>query len=291
MKKINKLKDLISQNQPAYYISTSDFSYNNGKRLSKTWADFIRLDTEHSSFDLDGINKFMKGLIDGGPTKSGHLTPTVLAELPFNGESLENVKANSWQIKQLLAKGIHGLILCHTTSHLAVKEFVENCRYPLNKIGVSRKLNIGKRGHGGQKMASKIWGISERDYLYKADVWPLNPNGEIILGLKFETNKGVNNSFKSCSIPGICFAELGLGDIYLNNYIPSSPLKLPIPKKINILRNKVWKNAKKNKLKFLGHATENNILEQIDKGISMIRVYDKKIASKGKLHSKRKKPW
>ena len=75
--KINKLKDLISQNQPAYYVSTSDFSYNNGKKLSKTWADFIRLDTEHSSFNFDGINNFMKGLIDGGPTKSGHLSPTV----------------------------------------------------------------------------------------------------------------------------------------------------------------------------------------------------------------------
>ena len=50
---------------------------------------------------------------DGGPTKSGHKTPAVLAELPFDGINKTNVQANSWIIKQILAKGVHGLILCH----------------------------------------------------------------------------------------------------------------------------------------------------------------------------------
>ena len=84
-KRINKIIDLLEKNQPVYYISTSDFTYKNGLKLSKTWADFIRLDTEHTSSNWDEITKFMKGLKDGGPTKSGHKFPAVLAELPFKG--------------------------------------------------------------------------------------------------------------------------------------------------------------------------------------------------------------
>ena len=103
--RINKIIDLIKIGQPVYYISTSEFTYKNGKKLAKTWADFIRLDTEHSSCNWDGIADFMRGLNDGGPTKSGHKTPAVFAELPFEGLNKEIVRANSWIIKQILAKG------------------------------------------------------------------------------------------------------------------------------------------------------------------------------------------
>ena len=46
-----------------------------------------------------------RGLKDSGPTKSGHKSPAVIAELPFDGINKENVQANSWIIKQILAKG------------------------------------------------------------------------------------------------------------------------------------------------------------------------------------------
>ena len=50
----------------------------------------------------------------------------------------------------------------------------------------NNSLAEGKRGHGGQILASKIWGVTETEYLMKADPWPLNPDGELILGIKLE---------------------------------------------------------------------------------------------------------
>ena len=84
-----------------------------------------------------------------------------------------------------MAKGVHGLILCHANNPDAVREFVENCRFRFRKK-YKKILSEGKRGHGGQVLASKIWGISEDEYLKKADPWPLNPKGELILGIKLE---------------------------------------------------------------------------------------------------------
>ena len=287
--RINKIIDLIKIGQPVYYISTSEFTYKNGKKLSKTWADFIRLDTEHSSCNWDGIADFMRGLKDSGPTKSGHKSPAVIAELPFDGINKENVQANSWIIKQILAKGVHGLILCHANNPGAVKEFVENCRFRFRKKYMNT-LSEGKRGHGGQVLASKIRGISEDEYLKKADPWPLNPNGEIILGIKLENRIAINNSSKSLKIPGICFGDYGLGDISFSlGY--TKPIKFPLPKEIISIRDKVWNICKKNNKFFWAQVTKETIEKMIDKGIMFCRAYDKSVAIKGRKYTKRKKDW
>ena len=289
-KKINKIIDLLKKNQPVYYISTSDFTYKNGKKLSKTWADFIRLDTEHSSSNWDGIAEFMKGLKDGGPTKSGHQSPAVIAELPFKGINKQNVISNSWIIHHLLAKGVHGLILCHANSVDAVREFVAACRYTFNKLGVGKKLPIGNRGHGGQILGSKIWGISESEYLKKADPWPLNPDGELILGIKLENKVAINNANNTTRVPGLCVGDYGLGDISFSlGY--RKPIKFPLPKKIERIREKVWKICEKSKLNFWGQVTDESVIKLIKRGIKFCRAYDKKIAFKGMKFTKRPKPW
>jgi 4-hydroxy-2-oxoheptanedioate aldolase len=289
-KRINKIIDLLKKDQPVYYVSTSNFTYKNGKKFAKTWADFIRLDTEHSSSNWDGIADFMRGLKDGGPTKSGHQSPAVIAELPFKGINKQNVISNSWIIHQLLAKGVHGLILCHANSEEAVKEFVAACRYPFNKIGVGKKLPVGTRGHGGQILGSKIWSISEDEYLKKADPWPLNPNGELVLGIKLENKTAIKNAHKTTKVPGLCVGDYGLGDISFSMGF-TKPIRFPLPKKIISIREKVWKICEKSKIHFWGQVNEETIIKLIKRGIRFCRVYDKKIAFKGMRFTKRSKPW
>ena len=77
----------------------------------------------------------------------------------------------------------------------------------------------------------KYGGISEDEYLKKADPWPLNPNGELILGIKLENKIAINNSSKTLKVPGICFGDYGLGDISFSlGY--TKPIRFPItPKK------------------------------------------------------------
>ena len=87
---------------------------------------------------------------------------------------------------QVLATGVHGILLCHTDTPGAVRAFVEAVRLPIHKQAVGKGLSEGRRGAHGSPTAAPIWGISAEEHNQKADVWPLNPNGELVLGLKLE---------------------------------------------------------------------------------------------------------
>ena len=65
-------------------------------------------------------------------------------------------------------------------------------------------------------MASQIWGVSAAEYMQKADVWPLNPNGELLLGVKIEDKYAYKNLDSIVKVPGIAFGEGGPGDMGLS---------------------------------------------------------------------------
>src|SRR5690242_2326602 len=76
-----------------------------GKEDAPTWADYINIGMEHGAFDMAGLAEYMRGLVDGGPTRSGHRAPAVIVELPGRGTDPATVAANSWQVRQILARG------------------------------------------------------------------------------------------------------------------------------------------------------------------------------------------
>src|SRR5688572_22581482 len=76
-RRINKAIELLDQGQPIYY-SGSRGGYAEGKAMAKTWADVIIYGLEHDPVDLAKLREFMQGLVDGGPTPSGHRTPAVI---------------------------------------------------------------------------------------------------------------------------------------------------------------------------------------------------------------------
>ena len=205
-------------------IRDSFLSYEQGKKDSKIWADYINIGMEHGAFDMGGLEAYMDGLVDGGPTPSGHVTPTVIVELPVQGENAEVIRYNAWQIRQILARGVHGILLCEATTAEAVAAFVESCRYKLNEIGVGYGLQDGTRGVGSEFKAKLKWGLEDdNEYRAKADPWPLNPEGELLLGLKIETLGGLNNCEQILSVPGIGFAEMGPGDMSMSMKIKRVP--------------------------------------------------------------------
>ena len=286
-KRINKAIELLSEGQPIYYTGSHDGtngSFEQGKIDAQTWADYISYDMEHAPFDVRGLSDYMRGLAAGGPTRSGHRTPTVIVNVPVNGIDEAAVRANAWMFQQVLATGVHGILLCHADSPGAVKAFVESIRFPVHKQAVDRGLNEGRRGVHGNPTAARIWGITAEEYQQKADVWPLNPNGELLLGLKLEDKYALANADQNLKIPGIAFAEWGPGDMALS--LGARNQQAP---EMVAARAKILVATKANKVFFLNTGNAANIVEMIKEGV-MVVAGNEQAAEVGRKFTKRTMP-
>jgi 4-hydroxy-2-oxoheptanedioate aldolase len=280
--RVNKAVELLADGQPIYYTGAEDRSFDGGRAMAKTWADYIAYDMEHGPYDVTRLSEFMRGLVEGGPTKSGHRTPAVIVTLPALGVDEAIFRANAWMVSQVLAAGVHGILLCHAESPAAVSAFVESARYSFNK---------GRRGSGGQARAAEIWGLSVPDYLQRADPWPLNPNGELLLGLKIENTRALENAEKTTAVPGIAFAEWGPGDMGMSMGHPDAH-DPPYPPDMQAARERVLKACKQNKLGFLEMVTPDNVLQQLEAGVMVgAGSQAEQAAAIGRKHTKRPMPW
>ena len=68
--RINRAIELLEQGQPIYYTGSGEHSYEGGKQAAQTWADYISYELEHGAFDMTALGEFMRGLVDGGPTRA-----------------------------------------------------------------------------------------------------------------------------------------------------------------------------------------------------------------------------
>jgi 2-keto-3-deoxy-L-rhamnonate aldolase RhmA len=237
--RINRAIELLNQNQAIYYDGPHSghvLTFAQGREDTATWADYMNVGMEHGCFDLTGLENYLRGMVDAGPTRSGHRTPTVVVEAPVNGIDEMHVRTSAWQFRQILGRGVHGILLCQAESAAAVRAFVESCRYPHNLQGVDPSipspeermtgavrppsggplLGIGTRGRGSENTAAPIWGLSGEEYMNRCDPWPLNPRGELLLGVKLESPEGIANADEICAVPGLGFAEMGPGDLSLS---------------------------------------------------------------------------
>ena len=290
--RINKAIELLDQDQPIYYVgghTGAELSYESGKSLAKTYADYINVGMEHGVFDMAGLDQFMRGLVENGPTNSGHTTPAVIVEMPVEGSNADVIRANAWQFRQVLARGVHGILLCHAESPEAVKAFVEICRYPFHTIGVGTQLDVGRRGSAGQGSAAPIWGVSADQYLEKADPWPLNPRGELMLGLKIENKRALQNVEMTIRVPGIAFAEWGPGDMGMSfgyRNIPS-----PYPVEMLEARDRVFIACKAAGVAFLEGASSNDVSDSIDQGVRIFSAGSTgEVADAGRSYTNRSMP-
>jgi len=290
--RINKAIELLAQGQPIYYTGShegTEGSFEQGVKDAQTWADYISYDMEHAPFDVKGLAEYMRGLAKGGPTRSGHRTPAVIVNVPVNGTDEATVRANAWMFHQVLATGVHGILLCHADSPGAVKAFVEAVRFPTHKQGVDQGISEGRRGVHGNTTAARIWGISADQYIDKADVWPLNPDGELLLGLKLEDKYALANAEDNLKVPGIGFAEWGPGDMSLSLGVRSAGSG-PMPAVLQQARARVLAATKARKIFFLNSVNATNVIDMIKEGV-MIGSGGQQAAEVGRKYTKREMPW
>jgi 4-hydroxy-2-oxoheptanedioate aldolase len=289
-KRINKAVELLADGQPVYY-GGGHGSYEEGKKAAQTHTDYLNYEMEHGALDFTALRGFMQGLVDGGPTKSGHRTPAVICTLPVLGISAAHMEANFWVVQQTLACGVHGILLCHAREPEAVKWLVRAARYPHAKPVVP-ELGEGLHGNGSQGFAAGIWGISVAEYTQRADPWPLNPNGEYLLGLKVEDHYALANAEKVTAVPGIGFSEWGPGDMGMSLDLPDGHGRnAELHPKMLEARGKVLAACKKNNIAFLNTVREDDVTAMIDEGVKIGAGASEEAANKGRVYTKRQMPW
>ncbi len=292
--RINRAIELLAEGQPIYYTgshSGTAGTFEQGVKDAQTYADYISYDMEHAPFDVKGLAEYMRGLAQGGPTKSGHRTPAVIVNVPVNGIDEASVRANAWMFQQVLATGVHGVLLTHADDPGAVRAFVEAIRFPIHKQGVGEDgLKEGRRGVHGVPTAAAIWGVSQDEYLRKADAWPLNPDGELLLGLKLEDKYALANADKNLKVPGIAFAEWGPGDMALSLGVVGTGGGAVNDPRMKDARSTVLSACKANHKFFLNTMTPNDVIERIKEGV-MIGPASVETAQIGRKFTKRQMPW
>jgi 4-hydroxy-2-oxoheptanedioate aldolase len=313
--RINRCIELLEHDQAIYYDGPHSghvLTAAQGRIDAATWADYMNVGMEHGSFDMTGLASYMRGMVEAGPTRSGHRTPAVIVEAPVNGIDAAHVRHNAWQFRQILGRGVHGILLCQAETADAVRAFVESCRYPHNVIGVDpaipsplarmegagrpadggtdsagrKLLGIGTRGRGSESTAAPVWGLSTDDYMDRCDPWPLNPNGELLLGVKLESPEGVAHCQEILSVPGLGFAEIGPGDLSLSLGYRIIPRE-PFPPEMQRARDRILSACRNNGVAFLQSCTPDNIVARIDEGVRVVAGHSEAAAIKGRAHQKR----
>ena len=311
--RVNRALELLGQDQAIYYDGPHSghvLTAAQGRKDAGTWADYMNVGMEHGAFDMTGLAEYMRGLVDGGPTRSGHRTPTIVVEAPVNGTDAAYVRFKAWQFRQILGRGAHVILLCQAETADAVRAFVESCRYPNHLLGVDPsipsplermrgakrpmhggdgKLGIGTRGRGSETTAAPIWGLSQQEYMQRCDPWPLNPEGELMLGVKLESPEGIANCDAILAVPGLAFAELGPGDLSLSLGYTTMP-RDPYPPEMAEARARVFAACRRTKVAFLEGCSPANIAARLDEGVRVIAGHNEETARIGRAHQKRTMP-
>ncbi len=286
---VNKSIELLERGQPIYYDASTG-GYEEGMQMAGTWGDYIIYNVEHVALDFAALREFMRGLVDAGPTPSGHRTPTVIVSLPLLGLDEATVTAGGWMVQQALAQGVHGVHLARARDPEGVKRFVQAARYPIHKQATDT-LGVGLRGWGSHTYAAWVWGLSVPEYLQKADVWPLNPEGEIMLGVKLEDQEALDNAAETLSVPGLAFAEHGPRDLGLSYGYLEGRADPPLPPEVVAAGDMVLELTKERGMFFLDNVLPGNVAGQIDRGVMIGAGRREDSAEVGREYSGRTMPW
>ncbi len=172
--------------------------------------DGVIFEMEHNPFDVQALGDALQYLLNRRQiATSGSLAPAVtpLVRIPANG-----VERTQFLAKQALDRGVYGVVFPHIGDADQAYSAVAACRYARPATAESYEP-VGVRGDGPTS-AARYWGLTQAEYYAKADVWPLSPEGEIVVFIQCESVKGMTNLDDILTrVPGIGCVLIGEGDL------------------------------------------------------------------------------
>jgi 4-hydroxy-2-oxoheptanedioate aldolase len=191
----------VSALHPATAIGLSRF---NGRptyeeSVTRPMIDFILIDMEHEPFDVARLRNFLLACNSRRDLLAkGNLQPNFATVVRIPADAGDPIGA---MIKQVLDAGAHAVIVPHVRNARDAEKVVKACRYPQPKDSKIAEPQ-GIRG-GGPRLCSYLWGLSSTEYVRRADVWPLNPKGDLMAIMMIEDEEGVRNIEEILSVKGV----------------------------------------------------------------------------------------
>lgn len=213
--RMNPYIALMESGKPAFGVFSSKVSLRAGASMSGSGLDFVIVDMEHSPFDPTRLESYLVGMTDKGSIlKNGLKVKTApFVRVPAAGrEQLQFI------LKQVLDLGPLGVVVPHVDTAEDARAMVQACRFPQLK-GVPDFEPQGKRGVG-YGWAARQWGISGGEYADRADLWPLDPKGELVLWVMIESEPAVENIRAIAAVPGIGGLFIGPSDLAFSLGVP-----------------------------------------------------------------------
>jgi 4-hydroxy-2-oxoheptanedioate aldolase len=171
-----------------------------------TPTDWMFIDMEHGPYLLD---RLQTTLDDVGKKKSsdGRFSTAPIVRIPLEGD-----ESFRFAVKQVLDMGAMGVVFPHIDTRAQALEAIRAMRFPPQR-GARTPEPAGKRGWGPGRAAA-LWGLPVNEYAFeRADVWPLNPRGELFAMLMIETAEGVKNAEEIARVPGVGALFIGASDL------------------------------------------------------------------------------
>jgi 4-hydroxy-2-oxoheptanedioate aldolase len=185
--------------------------------FSTTAYDALVFETEHRPWDATALRDSLQYLLNRRQIFAAEsLAParTPLVRIPVNG-----VEKAQWPAKQALDLGAYGIVWPHIASVEEAYNAVAACRFP-RLPDDPRFEPAGLRGDG-PTAAARYWGVSNAEYYARSDVWPLDPDGEILVVIMIEDQRGIENLPAILDqVPGIGLVLIGEGDMSQELGIP-----------------------------------------------------------------------
>jgi 4-hydroxy-2-oxoheptanedioate aldolase len=192
------------------YLAFARLDRQTAIEMSDAPYDGIIYEMEHNPYDVSALGDSLQYMLNRKQiAASGSVAPRVtpIARIPSNGAEMNQSFA-----KQVLDRGCYGVIWPHVATVEQAVNAVASCRYARPKNAPLYEPK-GVRGDG-PATAARYWGLSMDEYYARADVWPLAPQGEILVGLMCESTQAIENLDDIlANVPGIGFILIGEGDL------------------------------------------------------------------------------
>jgi 4-hydroxy-2-oxoheptanedioate aldolase len=211
--RLNGVISVLEQGGIPLTCFVSPPTVENAVALSAAPYDGVIFEAEHHPYDIKELRDALQYMVNRRQIlERGTLAPAVtpIIRIPPNG-----AESNQWFAKQVLDIGAYGVVWPHVSTPEEAYNAVAACRYP-RPTSAPAYEPAGVRGDA-PVTAARYWGLTAQEYYARADVWPLAPQGEILVIIMCEEVKAIDNLPTILKdVPGIGVVLIGEGDLSQN---------------------------------------------------------------------------